>query len=49
MYVPKGLATVALRESIDPASLSSILSVSESDRALQTSIILATDHLDPHR
>ena len=49
MYVPKVLATVALRESIDPATLSSILSFSDSKSALHASSLLTADPPDSYR
>ena len=49
MYVPKVLATVALRESIDSATLSSILSFSDSGLALHASSLLTADPPDSYR
>jgi membrane-bound lytic murein transglycosylase D len=49
MYVPKVLATVALRESIDPATLSSILSFSDSESDLHASRISTADPPDSYR
>ncbi len=50
MYVPKVLATVALRESIDPATLSSILNTNNSSGfALHAWTISIADSPDSHR
>lgn len=49
MYVPKVLATVAFRESIDPSSLSSILNISGSNWTRYATTILSTDHPHSHK